>query len=315
MLAYHIRNYFGPKAIFFLPYRWCFLRQSSTNPGMKKALLTDLRKGTGYSFAKCNEALKQCNNNLQEAELWLHEQAEKEGWSKAKKLNKRSTNQGLVGILAEDNYVAIVELACETDFVARNELFQELVSTAAQSTLHFRQQVILQNQKVNSLNNNDVTHLREFLLQHELQTLTVKNGSVTLQEHLVSLVGKIGENMKLKRAIAIATNRENIVGTAVHGNITACINNCFMGSYASTVVLKPLHQDCDAINLKQLANGISQHVIGMNPQFLHPPHGNDNDEEALLSQEYLLNDKIKIKDIVRQNNVEIVDFVRYGVNE
>lgn len=97
-------------AIFSLPYHWCFLRQSSTNPGIKKALLTKLRKGTGYSFAKCNEALKQCNNNLQEAELWLHEQAEKEGWSKAQKLQTRSTSQGLVGILAEDNYVAIVEV-------------------------------------------------------------------------------------------------------------------------------------------------------------------------------------------------------------
>ena len=79
---------------------------------INKKLLTELRKKTGYSFAKCNEAMKLHENDTSKAEDWLHRQAEKDGWLKAKKLQNRSTGEGLVGVLADRNHVALVEVYC-----------------------------------------------------------------------------------------------------------------------------------------------------------------------------------------------------------
>lgn len=75
-----------------------------------KKLLTSLRKKTGFSFTKCNDAMKLHDNDLEKAEEWLYKQAEKEGWAKAKKLKSRSTSQGLVGVLALQNHAALVEV-------------------------------------------------------------------------------------------------------------------------------------------------------------------------------------------------------------
>ncbi|PAV70767.1 hypothetical protein WR25_05400 isoform B [Diploscapter pachys] len=93
-----------------------------------KEALSKLRKRTGYSFVNCKKALLQCGpDNLAEAEKWLRDNAAKEGWAKAAKLSSRETTQGLVGLQAEGNVATLVELSCETDFVARGESFKNLV--------------------------------------------------------------------------------------------------------------------------------------------------------------------------------------------
>ncbi|XP_015277691.1 PREDICTED: elongation factor Ts, mitochondrial-like, partial [Gekko japonicus] len=74
-----------------------------------KELLVKLRKKTGYSFVNCKKALEKFNGDLKEAEAWLHEQAQKEGWSKASKLEGRKTKEGLIGLLKEGNSAVMVE--------------------------------------------------------------------------------------------------------------------------------------------------------------------------------------------------------------
>ncbi|XP_066914817.1 elongation factor Ts, mitochondrial-like [Clytia hemisphaerica] len=294
----------------FLNNHRCFSTNSILN-AINKQQLTTLRKKTGYSFTKCNEAMKLYENDMEKAEIWLHQQAEKEGWAKAKKLQSRSTSEGLVGVLTEQNYIALVEVACETDFVARNELFTELVGSTAQSVLKFRQKVIEQNMKVSS--NQEITHLREMVLEHDLKEMKHPSLDVTLEEHLVQLVGKIGENMKIKRALAMTTNQENIIGVSTHGgNNTVTSNGSLLGKFAGVVVLKPKTTDVDVENLKKIARDLSQHVIGMNPIALQP--SNDvSKEESLLGQEFLLNDKVTVAELLNQNQADVVDFIRYGL--
>lgn len=206
-------------------------------------------------------------------------------------------------------------MACETDFVARNDLFQELISSTAASVLNFRQQVIQQNLKVSSNAGEEITHLREVIMEHELKGFIIPSKNITIEEHVVSLVGKIGENIKLKRAMAIATNSSNIIGTSTHGGSSNfVVDGCHMGTYAGVVVLKPLHVGIDEEEARKIAKGLSQHVIGMNPTCLE--HNNNKDvpeEDSLLGQDYLLNDKIKVRKLVEATGVEIVDFVRYSV--
>lgn len=71
------------------------------------------------------------------AERWLREQAQALGWSKATKLEGRQTTQGLVGVAFSKQIAAMVEVNCETDFVARNGTFQETVHDVAETCLKF----------------------------------------------------------------------------------------------------------------------------------------------------------------------------------
>lgn len=71
------------------------------------------------------------------AEHWLREQAQALGWSKATKLEGRQTTQGLVAVAVSNRTAALVEVNCETDFVARNSMFQETVLDVADSCLKF----------------------------------------------------------------------------------------------------------------------------------------------------------------------------------
>uniref|UniRef100_A0A914UU62 Elongation factor Ts, mitochondrial n=2 Tax=Plectus sambesii TaxID=2011161 RepID=A0A914UU62_9BILA len=105
------------------------LATSSAAPKIDKEALMELRRRTRYSFINCRKALQEFGpNRLPEAEKWLHELARKEGWEKSTKLSHRSTKQGLVGVATEKNVAVIVEVNCETDFVAKAADFKSLVS-------------------------------------------------------------------------------------------------------------------------------------------------------------------------------------------
>lgn len=71
-----------------------------------------------------------------QAEQWLKQQAQTMGWAKAQKLEGRNTKQGLIGVLIQNNIAAMVEVNCETDFVARNKQFQEFVDTVLKACLN-----------------------------------------------------------------------------------------------------------------------------------------------------------------------------------
>jgi len=288
---------------------------SQTASKVNKSALTELRQKTGFSFVQCNNALKACDNNMQEAEAWLREQAEKEGWKKAAKLQTRSTSQGLIGVLAKENYAAVVQVACETDFVARNDLFRQLVCSVAKATIHFRQRVIAQNLAVNSTGSSDIGHLREVLIPHKILSLPIPAGDHNnVEEQVVSVVGKIGENIQVKKALAISTHHNNIIGVASHGGSTATADSCEMGTYGAVVVLKPLHPDPNTGQLTKLARSLSQHVIGMNPKTLHCGDG-VSVEESLMGQEFLLDESRCVGDMVNEAGVEVVDFVRFGISD
>ncbi|KAH9596180.1 hypothetical protein MS3_00001953 [Schistosoma haematobium] len=100
-----------------------------------KALLYKLRKLTGFTFSACKEALIKHENDLDRAKEWLASEAVSRGWEKAGKLAGRAMNEGLLGVLGSRSHAIIVEVNCETDFVARNHSFQSLVATAAETVL------------------------------------------------------------------------------------------------------------------------------------------------------------------------------------
>ncbi|XP_005397475.1 PREDICTED: elongation factor Ts, mitochondrial isoform X2 [Chinchilla lanigera] len=101
----------------------------------RKDLLMQLRRRTGYPFVHCRTALEACGGDLGQAEIWLHQHAQKEGWSRTAKLQGRKTKEGLIGLLREGSTAVLVEVNCETDFVSRNLKFQQLVEQVALGTM------------------------------------------------------------------------------------------------------------------------------------------------------------------------------------
>lgn len=105
----------------------------------KGELLPNILKKRCPGLHKIKNSTSITNLIFIKAEKWLEEQAKALGWSKAMKMESRSTLQGLIGIAWDKQYAAMVEVNCETDFVGRNEKFQKLVDLVAKTCLQYTQ--------------------------------------------------------------------------------------------------------------------------------------------------------------------------------
>ena len=159
-----------------------------------------------------------------------------------------------------------------------------------------------------------VGHLREEIIKHHLLSSLEEDSNLRLEDLLTSVVGKVGENIVIRRALAMSTYSTNVIGTAVHGNVTGAVNECLMGNYAAVVTLRPKGECFNMESAASLAKGLAQHVIGMNPKAIFSCSG-VLEEECLLNQEYLLNDKHTVGSILEKENLEAVDFIRYSLSD
>lgn len=265
-----------------------------------------LRRKTGYSFVNCKKALETCGGDLKQAEAWLHKQAQKEGWSKAAKLSGRKAKEGLIGLLQEGNTAVLVEVNCETDFVSRNLKFQQLVQQVALGTLSHCQ----------NLQDQLSTYTKGFLNSSELSELAAGPGTEgALKDHLALAIGKLGENMILKRAAWVKVPSGFYVGSYVHGiTQSPSLHNLVLGKYAALVVCETCEQSA---NLQDVGRRLGQHVVGMAPLSvgsLDDEPGGEN-ETRMLSQPYLLDPSITLGQYVQPQGVSVVDFVRFECGE
>ncbi|XP_063550672.1 elongation factor Ts, mitochondrial isoform X2 [Gorilla gorilla gorilla] len=271
-----------------------------------KELLMKLRRKTGYSFVNCKKALETCGGDLKQAEIWLHKEAQKEGWSKAAKLQGRKTKEGLIGLLQEGNTTVLVEVNCETDFVSRNLKFQLLVQQVALGTMMHCQ----------TLKDQPSTYSKGFLNSSELSGLPAgpdREGS--LKDQLALAIGKLGENMILKRAAWVKVPSGFYVGSYVHGAMQSpSLHKLVLGKYGALVICETSEQKT---NLEDVGRRLGQHVVGMAPLSVgsldDEPGGEA--ETKMLSQPYLLDPSITLGQYVQPQGVSVVDFVRFECGE
>ena len=271
----------------------------------EKGDLAALRKKTGYTIANCKKALKLHDNDNYLAEKWLNEQAQSMGWMKATKLEGRSTTQGLVGVLIRGNIGTMVEVNCETDFVARNEIFKTFVDQASRVCAKY-------------------TEMTEFdgdLWKLDLEADTLKNFKIedgrTLGDQLALLIGTIDENAYIKRAICFKTNNELRLAGYAHPalpNSTSIVNTTSFGKYGAIIALR------GSIIDDELQKNLCQHVIGLNPRRIgkvdkDEPVVNKDDEECLIYQEYLNNADKTVGEVLKENNLTIIDYKRFECGE
>ncbi|XP_061470971.1 elongation factor Ts, mitochondrial [Rhineura floridana] len=273
-----------------------------------KEALVKLRKKTGYSFVNCKKALEKFDD-VKEAEVWLHEQAQKEGWSKASKLRGRKTQEGLIGLLQEGNSAVMVEVNCETDFVARNVKFQHLVQQVAIGTmLHYR-----------GTRNQLSTYAKCFLTSSELSQLRTGCDGSLLMDQLALATGKLGENMVLKRAVWVLVPEKFFIGSYVHGALpegNPALSNMLFGKYGALVICSPSEQS-EKSDFAELGWRLGQHVVGMAPLSigsLEDEPGGDC-ETKMLAQPFLLDPTISLGQYVQPTGVSVLDFVRFECGE
>lgn len=138
-------------------------------------LLKKLRNETSAGIADCRVALEETNNNYEKAKEWI----KKKGLERAEKKGDREVSQGLVEAYVHQTgrVAALVEVLCETDFVARTDEFKHLVKEIAM--------------QVASMNPKDV----DALLKQDY----IRDASMTIEKLVKQTIGKLGENIVVKR--------------------------------------------------------------------------------------------------------------------
>ncbi|XP_065577973.1 elongation factor Ts, mitochondrial-like isoform X1 [Artemia franciscana] len=290
-----MRNYFFVRSL-----------GTTAKAGSNKSPLAILRKKTGYSFSNCKKALEVNENNIEKAEQWLHAQAQEQGWAKATKLQDRSTAQGLIGIAVnkERNVAAMIELNCETDFVARNARFQDLVTTI---TNHCLTEVMKRQTD---------RHMFLSLTEEELKGFLAPDGS-TLADIIALNIGQIGENMKLRRGVGAFANPSVHMSCYTHPTVTGFCPSVMTGKFGALAFFKRTSEEAMPENwtMDTLGRQICQHIVGMNPSSIErkPDEKQLSPEEStvLLDQEFLVDPDVTVKEVLDACSVNVLDYVRF----
>ncbi len=211
----------------------------------------ELRDQTGAGMMDCKAALGETNGDMQAAVDWLR----KKGLAKAAKKAGRVAAEGLIGVALKGTKGVVVEVNSETDFVARNDLFQGLVKMIAQIALS---------------SGADVETIK-----------AAKIGKITVAEAIADTIAKIGENMTLRRAAALSVGK-GVVASYVHNSVT--------DGLGKIGVIVALDSTGKTDELATLGRMIAMHVAAANPQAVDPA---GLDPAAVAREKDVLGDKAK----------------------
>jgi elongation factor Ts len=190
-------------------------------------MVKELRERTGAGMMDCKAALQETSGDMEQAVDLLR----KKGLAKAAKKAGRIAAEGLIGLKVEGRKGVVVEVNSETDFVARNELFQGLVKMIAEAALRVGADI----EKIKGAN----------------------AGAHTIGEAITEAVGKIGENLSLRRASELSVEN-GVIGSYVHSSIEEGLGK--IG------VLVALESTGSAAELKRFGRMVAMHIAASNPQ-------------------------------------------------
>lgn len=285
------------------------------------ALIKKLREATGCGIADCNKALVACNDNFEDAVDWLR----KKGLSSAAKKSTRNATEGLIGIAIEGNKASIVEVNSETDFVARNDKFQELVLNCAKASLN--------------INNYD-----NYIEGVKNQAINGKK----ISDEFTDKIASIGENLQLRRGRNVELSGKGLIVSYIHNQISQ--------NLGKIGVLVVLESDTNEELLKEIGKQIAMHIAATKPEYLdrtQVPEERLNREKdvlieqaknsgkpqniidkmmegrikkfyeeiCLLDQNFVMDDKLKISDVLKNfektngSSLKINDYVLFILGE
>lgn len=215
------------------------------------ALVKELREKTGGGMMDCKKALQETDGDLEAAIDWLR----KKGLAAAAKKAGRTAAEGLIGVATEGGNGAMIELNSETDFVARNDKFQAIVSNIAAIALE---------------KNGDLDAVRG---------ADYPGSGRNVDEELTNAIATIGENMSLRRATGLSVS---------DGVVSSYIHNAVAGGLGKMGVLVALESSGDKAKLDELGKQLAMHVAAANPQSIST---DDLDPELVERERSVLRDQ------------------------
>ena len=191
------------------------------------ASVKELRERTGAGMMDCKKALAETNGDMEAAVDWLRAK----GLSAAAKKAGRTAAEGLVGVAVEGSKGAVVEVNSETDFVAKNEQFQDFVKNVAELAL---------------ASGDDI----------EAMKAAAYPGGGTVEEKLTDNIATIGENQSLRRAALLKV---------AQGAVVSYVHNAAAPNMGKIGVLVALEGAAPAETLTTLGKQIAMHIAAANP--------------------------------------------------
>ena len=271
------------------------------------SMVKDLREKTGAGMMDCKKALTETNGDMEKAIEYLREK----GITKAAKKSSRIAAEGLVlAYVSEDNKVgAAVEVNSETDFVAKNEEFRTFVQALAK-------QVAINNPA-------DV----EALLNEEY----IEEAGKKVSEVLTDKVAKIGENMNIRRFVRFETT-DGLVESYIHGNgkIAVLVNMknadnelakdiCMQVAAArpeyldeASVPAERLAKEMEILKAQAMNEGKPEAIA---EKVVQGRIGKFYSEICLVDQEFVKNPDMKISELLKTKNAEVIEFARIEKGE
>jgi elongation factor Ts len=267
-------------------------------------LVMQLRERTGAGMMECKKFLIATNGDIEEAILEMR----KSGQAKADKKADRIAAEGIVIVArsADEHTAVMLEINSETDFVARDENFTEFSNKVAQAAL-----------------NSGISDI------DELSKQTLSTG-LTVEQARQELVAKIGENIKLRRLTRM-NFADGVIGYYLHGARIGVMVALKNGNeeLAKDVAMhiaasKPLVVSCDQVSKEAIEterevftaqakeSGKPQEIID---RMIEGRINKFIDEVSLLGQPYVKNPDIKVSQVLKEHNAEVLSFVRYVVGE
>ena len=216
-------------------------------------MVKELRIKSSAGMMDCKKALSETNGDMDAAVDWLR----KKGLATASKKSGRVASEGLIGICIEDNLGSIVEVNSETDFVARNEDFQNTVKTVAELAL---------------VNNGKID---------QLLSAKIPDKGRDVSEEMTHLIATIGENISLRRTTSISIN-DGVVASYMHAASSPGLGR--IG------VIVGLESEGDSEKLEQFGHQLAMHIAAANPLSVSV---NDLDVELVEKEKVVLAEQAK----------------------
>ncbi|KAL5573831.1 hypothetical protein UlMin_023428, partial [Ulmus minor] len=231
-----------------------FLRRFSGEVSVsdQMTLIKQLRERTSAPIKDVKAALVTSNWDIESAQKDLR----KRGKVLASKKSSRTAGEGLLALAQSERKAALIELNCETDFVARNEIFQCLALALAKQTL--------------LLNNSSQEAYGVFPVELEyLENLTINlehpkiSGVTTFQNAITEVAAMMGENVKLRRCFVMSTSSNGVVSTYLHTSPQPGL-----GRIAGVLSLEVEEGNSQLEALQRVGSELAMHVVATKPLFL-----------------------------------------------
>jgi elongation factor Ts len=274
-----------------------------------------LRELTGAGFKDCNLAIKESNGDLDKAIEILRVK----GISKASKKMSRDAKEGVIAVTENDKQISLIEVNCETDFVAKNDDFVNFVK------------------ELSDLNNNVNSNIEE------LKKSKMSNGQ-TVDENLVALIAKIGEKITIGKTKTLSNEgtvkskylhtivKDNLAKLAVVVSLETSDNSDVVKNFGKQLSMHIAASSPLAID----QNTIEQSIIDKEQELVAEELKNSGkpdeiakkislgkmskfkEENALLTQAWVMEPKKKVQDIIKELSIpdlKIKEFVRFKIGE